>query len=103
MGLYPDRGLEYRVYTDDNNYKIIIPLKQLDNRLEKSNYYQSKKDEWLRNFKQGVNCKVPVKEISDIILTNNEEILIKKNTTITTTECIKEHGFYDVTYVGCTL
>ena len=104
MGLYPDRGLEYRVYRDDINFDIIIKLQELDNRLANSEYYKNNKNTWfdseLHYCFEGVNRKVEPTEIQDIIVTKAEQERIenaKKH------KEYKEAGFYDVTYVSCTL
>lgn len=100
MGIYPDRGLEYRVYTDDINFDIIIKLRELDNRLENSEYYKNNKNKWFDCcYKECVNRKVHPTEIQDIILTKTE---LQQIEDAKKRKEYKEAGFYDVTYLGMT-
>ena len=98
MGLYPNRGLEYRVYSDAYNYRIVIPLKDLDDRLAKSMYYDKRRANWVDNMQERVICKVEESELPDVVLSEYELELVDKHKINA-----KEHGFYDVMYVGSTL
>lgn len=102
MGIYPTRGIEYRIY--DYNSFTVLNIKDLDKRLESSQYYLRQKDIYLQQSfpNDFVTCKLTEHDIKDIILIyeENQKILNKKRALRGN---ILDEGFFDVYKIWCSL
>lgn len=99
MGLYPNRGIEYRHYTNPVNYKILIPLEQLDDRLVNSPYYIRQRESWFENLGHQPRF-VTLNELQFTLTPQEREIISNCENT---SESNFKSGFYDVMYVWSTL
>ncbi len=91
MGLYPDHGVEYHIYTRNNSKIVVASTRDTDSRLQVSNYYLSRKDQWFKY--EGEYIKKIEAQDFDIKLTEKEkerfELLLKQ-------EDVTDHGWYEV-------
>lgn len=98
MGIYPYRGLEYRIkYKNggegENEYFIVIPMDQLDKRLLQSRYYLDRESSWFDHW-YSVPKLLEEHQWEDIILTQEEKDEIKNK--LGDGESCENHGMYDV-------
>jgi hypothetical protein len=93
MGIFPYRGLEYRIKYKNNEYLIVIPMKQLDGRLLQSRYYLDREDSWFDHLDR-VPKLLEEHQWKDIILTQEEKDEIKNK--FGDGESHESHGMYDV-------
>ena len=100
MGIYYDRGVEYRIYKSRDDFVVVLPMKQLDSRLSQSEYFLTRRGDWFNPSATRYTRHVPRKDL-DIELYEVEKERIK--------EALKaapdrlEAGFYIVTATICTL
>jgi len=98
MGLYSEYGIEFCAIIDEKLI-IIVPIKELDERLLGSKYYKTRKQ-----FYQDHKYKSWREKIDniDITLTNIEKdklnIILEDNK-----NKVIEYGWYDVGYIGSSL
>lgn len=120
MGIFKNRGIEYRVKLTDisklskelldhftefykihKDYIIVIGMKSLDDRLLECNYYTNNKINWLSDYNEHI---VKIDSYLNICLNkyeNNEiEYVLNK---LKQSDIKFEHGFYDVNYIYSTL
>ena len=89
MGIYPDHGVEYLVYTSDNSKIVVASTRATDARLEKSDYYLSRKDQWFNS--QGEFSKKITNP--DFELTEKEQVQLDL---LLAQGLVAEHGWYEV-------
>lgn len=105
MGVFQERGFEYRIYLKglskfknyniirkkDDSYIVVLGQQQTDERLLKSDYYLNRKDCWF-------NCKTFAEKVPGnvIVLTDDEQTLIRNILAEINEDNLKDYGLYDV-------
>ena len=100
MGVYVNRGFEYRIELCDGTSITVIPMVDLDDRMRETSYFEKRNHIW---FDPIIRClKLSLSDYCSVIFTDSEndkidELLWQNSDTV------KAYGIYDVSYVNCTL
>jgi len=96
MGIYPDHGLEYHVVLKNNMHLIVANIKDIDNRLEKSEFYKKRKDKWFM-INNNICKLLSIIDLHDLDIELNENEKNKLNEYLNKYgEEVDDHGWYDV-------
>ncbi len=99
MGIYNTRGLEYRIELVDT-YKIVIPMRELEDRLVKMSYYLQQKDTWFSILSKQTILNQD--QTLDLKFTADEKERIYSELQKYGSD-VKHHGIYDVATYWSTL
>jgi hypothetical protein len=105
MGMYANHGVEYRVILRDGKIIVIASTKATDERLERSVFYLSQKDEWMSAdtmYGNGAFSKRIMDPHFDVQLTETERAELD-NILVGHGESVKDHGWFDVNTISCSM
>jgi len=97
MGIYSEYGIEYSIKLKTGTIIPVVPIKQADQRLLASKYYQSRKEYYANNYSQwrekaiNCDCELSLEEKNKLTELLN---MYDKN--------VLEHGWYDVRHISST-
>lgn len=102
MGVYPNRGLQYRVFYK-NSFITVLETNDTDKRLIMTPYYKERQESWFDDAYRGEWARKIVGEDLEkvtVLLNESEQNLIKS--VLDSHPDHYEHGWYDVNTMSTT-
>lgn len=102
MGIYANRGLEYRVYIGNERFITVLNRNDTDERMTQTPYYKEREDTWFDDSYRSAWARKIVDDIDKvtIVLTDRETELLRSVLDFHPNH--GDHGWYDVNTIDCT-